>query len=280
MSIIESYLEKSRGHVAARQRRPDVPVAPTVEPPRSIEPHEIAVDHGAARENRIIVAIERSEDRAIAAAYGMLRTRLLHRLRAKGWSTVGVTSAGSRDGKSLTTINLSLSLAREKNNQVVLLDLDMCNPSVCHLLGISPLVELREFFQQPALAAHGLLCSIGVDRLVIAGNTAPIPNSAELLASSRLDELLGLIKSAFSDPIILIDLPPIVSVDDALVVAPRVDALLLVGSEGVTHRAELSKALELAGTFPIAGLVFNRSTEDRRRYQYRYGYGGEEPPRG
>ena len=248
-------------------------------PHTSIEARRLAIDPVAARENRLLLGMEQ-KDRGAMAAYGMLRTRLLHRARAKGWTTIAVTSASPQDGKSLTALNLSLSLARERNSSVVLLDCDLCNPSVCHLLGIAPPVELREYFQQKSRAPGELFVSIGIDNLLIAGNTAPTEQSAELLGSSRLEELLEFIKRSTVNPLILIDLPPIVSPDDALVVAPRVDALLIVASQEITSRADLQKALELASHFPVAGLVLNRATGVTGKYTYGYGYGAAPMPRG
>ena len=72
----------------------------------------------------------------------------------------------------------------------------------------------------------------------------------------------------------VIDLPPVLSPDDTLVVAPRIDALILVASEGVTPREDLQKASEMLADFPVAGLVLNRSTDGSQRYGYGYGYGG------
>jgi Mrp family chromosome partitioning ATPase len=62
--------------------------------------------------------------------------------------------------------------------------------------------------------------------------------------------------------------------DDALVVAPKIDAFLVVASEKLTSRADLTKALELLKEFPIAGVVLNRASETTRGYDYG-GYGGK-----
>ncbi len=69
---------------------------------------------------------------------------------------------------------------------------------------------------------------------------------------------------------ILIDLPPILVTDDALVVAPKIDAVLVVASEGSTSRSELEKALQLVSEFPVAGVVLNRASETSADYNYAY----------
>ncbi len=285
MTIIEAALEKTKAlrrrtdtrgpsssHASGHLRRSIDPSQPP--PTTQIQARRVAFDPEQARENRLLLSASRPEDRGTIAAYGMLRTRILHRTRANGWQTIGITSAAPQDGKSLTAVNLALSLARERNNSVFLLDLDMRNPSVCRTLGVTPPCELRDFFEHRVESPHELFLSIGVDNLLIAGNLTSTDHSAELLASTRLEELLSFIKQSTSSPLILIDLPPVLSPDDALVVAPRIDALVLVAPEGITPRSDLMKAGELLAEFPVAGLVLNRSTEFSQKYGYGYGGGG------
>jgi protein-tyrosine kinase len=287
MTIIEAALEKTkllRGNRPGMAGQPATPsysrrpVEPGVLPTTQIQARRVAFDPHVARENRLLLSASVPEDRGTVAAYGMLRTRILHRVRSKGWQTIGITSAAPKDGKSLTAVNLALSLAREANSVVVLLDLDMRNPSVCRTLGITPQNELRDFFELRVETPDDLFMSIGIENLVIAGNLTATQHSAELLASTRLEELLQFISAATTNPLILIDLPPVLSPDDALVVAPRIDAIVLVASEGITPRADLQQASELLADFPIAGLVLNRSSDASQKYGYGYGYGDGQTP--
>jgi non-specific protein-tyrosine kinase len=290
MTIIEAALEKTKSLRGGRPERAGQPAAaapsysrhpvePGVLPATQIQARRVPFDPHVARENRLLLSASVAEDRGTVAAYGMLRTRILHRVRSKGWQTIGITSAAPKDGKSLTAVNLALSLAREANSVVVLLDLDMRNPSVCRTLGITPQNELRDFFELRIETPDDLFMSIGIENLVIAGNATATQNSAELLASTRLEELLAFIRGSTTNPLIVIDLPPVLSPDDALVVAPRIDAIVLVASEGITPRADLQKASELLADFPIAGLVLNRSSDASQKYGYGYGYGDGQTPR-
>jgi len=199
----------------------------------------------------------------------MLRTRLLHRARNSNWTTIAVTSAGPNDGKTLTVVNLALSLAREKSREIVLLDLDMRNPSVCRALGVYPGHELRDYLEHGQLIEK-LFFTVGSENLLIAGSVTPTENASELLAGAIFDELIATLKRGTVDPIVLIDLPPILVTDDALVLAPRVDAVLVVASEGMTNRSELEKALHLLSEFPVAGVVLNRAAKSSPDYNYAY----------
>lgn len=195
-----------------------------------------------------------------APSYRMLRTRILHRCRNHGWWNLAITSPGPGEGKSTTAINLAASIAREGNHDVFLIDLDMRNPSICRYLGVTPKTDIAEFFSG-RVAVSEVFFSIGVERLTIAGNSMGTLHASELLATNCLERLLEYIRSVSPNPLVLIDLPPVVNTDDALVVAPKVDATVLVVSEGYTRRDNLDKAVGLLADFKIAGVVYNRTNE-------------------
>jgi protein-tyrosine kinase len=209
------------------------------------------------------------EDRT-AAAFRLVRTRLLNAMRNEGWSTLAITSPGPGEGKSLITLNLALSIARERMSDVFLLDLDLRNPSICGYLGVCPPQELVSYFGGDGTPA-GALFTIGIDGLAIAGSTLPTEQASELIASGRLEEMLAYIRSIATSPIILLDLPPLLVTDEALLVAPRVDAVALVVAEGRTRRDTLVRAKQLLSEFTMAGVILNRSSERHGADKY-YGY--------
>jgi capsular exopolysaccharide synthesis family protein len=211
--------------------------------------------------NRIIVPdVDENLSQHAAPPYRMLRTRILQRCRSNGWTTLAITSPGPGEGKSVTSLNLAISIAREGNQDVFLLDCDMRNPSLCRYLGVAPAVDLTRYFNGEC-APEDVLFTIGVDRLTLAGSVAATDNASELLSTDRLETLLARIRRLSPSPLILLDLPPVVNTDDALVVAPRVDAIILVASEGLTRREGLDRAVALLADFPLAGVVLNRSNE-------------------
>jgi Mrp family chromosome partitioning ATPase len=270
MTIIERALNKHRPAPALNAgKRPRAPQGRSIDPTLRIPRSALDVDREACRERRLLLTAETDEEKTYVASYRMLRTRLLHRARNGNWSTIAVTSAGPNDGKTLTVINLALSLAREKTREIVLLDLDMRNPSVCRALGVHPKHELRDYLER-GRGLDDLFFTVGSSNLLIAGSVTPTENASELLAGAVFDEFLTLVKRGTVDPIILIDLPPILVTDDALVVAPKMDAMLVVASEGSTGRVELEKALQLVAEFPVAGVVLNRATETSADYNYAY----------
>jgi Mrp family chromosome partitioning ATPase len=231
----------------------------------------VEFDTAACERNRVLLVDAPASEMAgrAAAAYRLLRSRVQHRSKGRKWSCIGITSAGPGEGKSLTTVNVALSIAREKQRAVYVLDLDMRNPSVLKYLGVQPPQELSAFFAE-GVGHEQVLYATAVENLVIAGNVAPAIGASELLASSRLEELLVLIRRRSPDAMILIDLPPVTSTDEALVVAPRLDVIFLVVSEGVTRRDALARALHLLSDFPVEGVIMNRSSENFSGDYYSY----------
>lgn len=207
------------------------------------------------------IAVPEADDQFLqnaASPYRMLRTRILQKCRTSNWTRLAITSPGPGEGKSVTTLNLALSLAKSGSHDVFLLDLDMRNPSVARYLGVAPETEISSYFQGD-VEADKVFYTLGIDHLTLAGNVQSVANASELLAGSRLESLLAHIQAIAPNPLVLIDLPPVTSTDDALVVAPQVDALVLVVSEGRTRRDSLEAALTLLSEYTLAGVVMNRS---------------------
>lgn len=249
-------------------------VAPPERRPTALSFPHLQYDLQACEKNRILVPEAHDSEMAYGfTAYRMLRTRVLQRMRSNRWQTLAVTSPGPGEGKSVTSLNLALSLAREQNQNVFLIDLDMCNPSVCPYLGITPRTGILRVFTGEAQPEEAFF-SIGVDGLAIAGGVEATPFSSELLATGRLELLLKYISSSFPDSLILLDLPPVLATDDFLVAAPRADATLLVLAEGKTRRDGVTRTMELLAGFSLAGVMLNQSQERVTDYYDRHYYYG------
>ena len=256
--------QAAEGAQGARARAPAARIAlPAFDVPR-VKPAEfvrIAYDARACEESRILVPDgEGPEKPGAADAYNMLRTRLLQRVRANGWTKIAITSPGPGEGKSVTALNLALSVARERHNSVFLLDFDLRNPSVCRHLGIEPKVEIARFLNGE-VGPESVFFSIGVENLSLAGGSMRVEQSSDLLTTGRIEQLFDYIRSIASHPLILIDLAPALSTADVLVVAPKVDATLLVVAQGKTRRESLARTVELLAEYTVVGVTLNRSRE-------------------
>lgn len=214
---------------------------------------------GWLQQNRVLTA-ESPED--AVQAYKVLRTQVHQRMRANGWRTLGVTSPKRAEGKTLTAINLAISLAMEPTHTVLLVDSDLRQPSVHTYLGLEIESGLREYLLG-ALPVEQILIHPLIRRFVVLPGSGPVPSSSELLVSPVMLALVQELKRRYPTRHVIFDLPPVLTGDDVLAFAPYLDAMLLVAEEGKTERAELARSAELIrdSNHNLLGTVLNRSSE-------------------
>jgi Mrp family chromosome partitioning ATPase len=218
-------------------------------------------------QNRVVI----DERSAASAAYKVLRTRVLQRMRRNGWKTLAVTGTAPNEGKTLTAINLSINLAWHLTTSVVLVDMDLRKPSVHRYLGIDTRYGLRDYLNGDVpLVRAGV--RPGLERLGVILNDRPVQNASELLTAPETIGLIDEVKRG-DDRIAIFDMPPVFAGDDVLAFAPLVDAVLIVLSQGTTKRNSLVPLRELLQNVNVIGTVLNRSSE--RVAPYYYGYGNQ-----
>jgi protein-tyrosine kinase len=199
------------------------------------------------------------------AAYKMLRTRVLQRMRSNGWRKLAVTSPRANAGKTLTAINMAISLAQEPNQQVVLVDLDLRNPKVGIYLGLDC---------QPSLSDHLLrdvpiekvLVNPSIPRLYVVPNEDRLENSSEVIASAQMAQLTRTLLATSASTIVIFDLPPLLDADDMLTFMPQVDAVLFVVAQGETRVSDLEKSSDLFKELTVLGTVLNKSNDETPSY--------------
>jgi len=214
------------------------------------------------------VMLGKGRDERAASAYKMLRTRTLQRMRQHDWHIIGVTSPVQGDGKSLTSVNLALSLAKEQTLSVILAELDLRRSSICQHLGVDPVRGLSDFLEDRAMLESVLFRPEGTKRIAILPNTELYENSSETLSSPRVSDLIEQLRGDDKGRVVICDLPPYLVTDDVLAFTPLVDAFLIVVNEGSTPRDVLKKGLDILKDMPILGVVLNRSDEATSGYYY------------
>jgi protein-tyrosine kinase len=215
--------------------------------------------------NKLIPAIE---DKAAITAYKVLRTRVLQRMRSNGWRSLIVTGAGSGEGKTLTACNLAVSISKDVNQSVFLVDLDLQHSSVAKNFGLDVKLGLSDYLTGNAEIEDIIYAPDDMDRIAIIPNREPVEHSSDLIASPRMKALMKWIKDRASKPLAIFDMPPVLSCDDVLAFLPSADAVLLVTSEGITERSALEKTLDMLGDADLLGVVLNRSREQQKASAY------------
>jgi polysaccharide biosynthesis transport protein len=229
-----------------------------------------------------------------AEAFRMLRTNIEFATLGHDVKTVVVTSAVEKEGKSTTIANLAVALARG-GQKVILVDLDLRRPFLDKFFDL----QGRPGITQVALGRASLNDAIvrvpivpiepnaslrprydlsgnednGSGRLAILG-TGPIPpDPGEFVGSHRLAEVLEELRGLAD--VVLVDAPPVLHVNDAMVLSSRVDGLLLVSRMETLRRpmlTELHRLLESTPAHKVGYVVTGAESDEAYGYGYAYGY--------
>jgi len=212
---------------------------------------------------------------AASEAYKLLRTKLQFSFTDdKKCRVIGVSSAFAGEGKSLSAVNLSYALA-QLEKRVLLIDCDMRRPSLAVKLNIRKIPGLSNYLTGNAKMEELIQNSDGEPKAgsfsVIAAGRNP-PNPIELLSSNKMAEAIETLREEYD--YIILDLPPVGEVSDAMATANLVDGILLVVCQNYCNRIAFSTAVnqfEFVGA-RILGIVMNRVSDHARGYGNRYYY--------
>lgn len=194
-------------------------------------------------------------------AYRVIRTSIQFAQAGKELKTLAVTSCMPNEGKSMTAANLAVVLT-QAGKSVLLLDCDMRNPTVHKNFGLSNKLGISSCISMDTPLSAAVQAT-KVDNLYALTSGVIPPNPSELLQEAR--EIYDFV---------LIDLPPVLPVADALVLGAVVDGVVLVIDSGevkVDMARDVKKQLQHAGA-NILGVVLNKVRSEHHGYGYGYGY--------
>jgi len=210
----------------------------------------------------------------MAESYRALRTSLLLSSLGAPPKVIMVTSARPQEGKTTTAINSAIVLA-QKGVRVLLVDADLRRPSVHKTLGLGPRSGLSNVLTGSATLQQAITVSPVLPNLFILPAGTPPPNPAELLASTNMKQVLDELREQFDH--VVVDTPPTLSVTDAVVLSPRVDAIILVIRSGQTTKQALrrSRDILMQVNAHVTGVLLNAVDLSSPDYYYYYEYQGK-----
>lgn len=230
--------------------------APSIQNMQASAFRRVKLDPKHLEEHRI-VAHSATDPRA--RAFDMLRTQVLQSMEQGSWQTLAVTSPTAGCGKTVTAANLALSIARQPERSVLLVDLDLRKPKTAEYLGIkfdrgvmsalegrSSLIDTVVEASYGPYAIHVLPCegcSVG---------------SAEWMASQSMGNLLQAIRREFRSHVVVVDLPPMLVGDDVICLLPKIDSVLLIGSAGMSSVADISECNKHLQSTNVLRFVLNK----------------------
>ena len=214
---------------------------------------------------------------AASEAYKLLRTKLQFSFADENdCRVIGLSSALSGEGKSLTAVNLACTLS-QLDKKVLLVDCDMRRPTLAEKLRILKHPGLSNYLTgQCQLDELVQICEMkqgeNVFHVIAAGQNPP--NPVELLSSDRMKRALEIMRKVYD--YVILDLPPVGEVSDALTVAKEITGILLVVRQNYCDRRVLADAVrqfEFVQAKPL-GVVFNCASDTGGKGYYKKYYKG------
>jgi exopolysaccharide/PEP-CTERM locus tyrosine autokinase len=295
MSIVEKAAEKLR-----TQRPLEQPVSPQVED--AAEPHIAPTverlqeqRHDARRDaaDAEVVQVDvqalmragllPSEDEASSRLANEVRRAKLPLLNnATGKSAkvpefadrIVVTSAVPGEGKTFTAINLALSLAREPDFEVLLLDADIPKSDVTRTFGLEDHPGLMDILADETRRPTDVIVPTSIPNLFVMPAGQRNPLAAELFGGRRMAQVLEQVGASSKQRLLLFDSSPLLATAEARVLALQMGQVVVVVGAGHTRRYELKSALEGLGGSQYVGLILNKSRLPAIENPY-YGYYGQ-----
>ncbi len=192
----------------------------------------------------------------LAETFRNVRTSLLYSAPDHPPKTLLVTSLQTEDGKTSLATNLAITLAQLGIGEVLLVDGDMRRPDLHEILRVPQVPGLSTFLTGQAELPAVLKPTMVQNLYIIPAGRTPL-NPAELMASRRLGQALEVLGERFAH--IVFDSPPLFGVSDAMILAPRVEGVILVLRHGQASRDAAQRAVRLLASVRarLLGVVLN-----------------------
>lgn len=241
-------------------------------PRKHKQPNEVQSEGGVVHPSLVVLERPRSPE---SESFKILRTNLQFSSVDKPIRTIAVTSATPGEGKSFTACNLAIAMA-QGGKRVILVDTDLRKPTVHKVFGVPNDIGFTNLVVGATMdVASAIKPAPGVENLSLITSGPLPPNPSELLSSHHAGELMAQLAS--QSDIVIYDTPPAAAVTDPVIIATRVDAVLLVINAGVTRRdmvVRAKQALENVGTAVVLPILNRVAAREMQGYYYYYSYYG------
>lgn len=197
-------------------------------------------------------------------SYRLLRTQLIRRMQTEQLATIGITSPNANEGKTLTSVNLAISLAKTADIDVIIIDGDITHPSVQDVLGIECKYGLIDILKNEIQLSDATF-KLNIPNLwLIPGRYEDI----SLMDQANANLIEDLVDCLTFSPrnLVVVDLPPVLSKDDTLALASCLDGVILVVQEGSTKSDEVTRSVDLLKQGNLIGTVMNKYSRKQMAY--------------
>lgn len=236
----------------------------------------VHIDHARLQSSGYLPT--RDRERLLANQFRHIKRTLVGNALGRGAEPVPrgqlimVTSALPGEGKTFCTINLALSLAREKNVEVLVVDADPVKQSFSSVFGLEQEPGLLDLLLDPSLPAESVMRHTDVAGLRIMPSGQHDQDIAtELLASPRMQAVLAEMSAGRPDRIVLFDSAPLLLTNEARVLSSVVGQLVLIIKSDATPQEAVAEAISYVHEDTVIGLVLNQSAVGSPGKTYGYG---------
>lgn len=208
----------------------------------------------------------------VAEQFRTIRTNIQFSMVDRDLKSLVFTSSGPGEGKSTTSANIAVVFATQ-GKRVLLVDADMRKPSVNKTFKLSNHEGLTTLLTEKEVVLGDVVHETETENLFILTSGPIPPNPSELLDSKKMNRVIEILEETFD--LVIFDMPPIVSVTDAQIMASKTDGTVFVIRNGIANKEAVLKAKQLLDIVNanVVGTIFN-GLEKRKDKAYKY-YGIE-----
>lgn len=204
-----------------------------------------------------------------AKTFDVLRTQVLQAMDHKNWQFLAVTSPTEGCGKTVTAINLALSIARQPGRSALLVDMDLQRPTVASYMGINCHLGMRSVLEGKAKVSDATVRAYAEScELLVLPAEASTVRSSELVTSPHMNSALLDIKRMFKSRTVIFDMPPLLQGDEVIATLPRIDCVLLVTAVGVSTLHEIKECSRHLQASEVLRVVLNKTHEPATKHYY------------
>jgi protein-tyrosine kinase len=272
MSVVERALKRLQSKGSLPQSVRSQPKVARVA--KSRRPESVTEHKGIVGEGRIIefstdalssAGLCSTSNHRLADEYRLIKQPILRKASQTGQegnprgNLIMVASSLAGEGKTFTSVNLSLSLAKETDWQVLLVDVDCKNPQLSRLLGVEDEPGLMDLLRNDEITLESVVMPTNIPRLSVLPLGGVDEHAAEYLTSSRMDELCERLSMMGSRQIVVFDSSPLLLTAESPILSRSVGQVALVVLAEVTPRQAVVEALEKLDSDRAVGLILNRA---------------------
>ena len=252
------------GNRAPARDKPEPAATPTAEP-------SLPSVEGTDIDERLVAL--RWPSSIMAEEYRSIRTGLLARTKHQRHIVHMITSATPQEGKTITSLNLGLTMAELRNRKTIVVEADLRLPQFRKLFDLPMGPGMVSYLRGDA-ELEDVIQRVGPRGLhVIQAGERVSDQAVELLSRNRFTDLINRLKRDYDH--IIFDTPPVVELADAGIIGAQAEDVMLIVRMNRTPRGLVEQAIRTLESYnaPVHGVIATDQTRHRRRYySYRYGY--------